>query len=45
MDGLQEMAADAKEILHGSVHREKPLRVRGGCEPAHLSFALPRGLM
>jgi hypothetical protein len=27
MDGLQEMAADPKEILDGSVHREKPLRV------------------
>ena len=27
MDGLQEMAADPKEILDGFVHREKPLRV------------------
>ena len=27
MDGSQEVAADSKEILHGAVHREKPLRV------------------
>ena len=41
----EQMATDTKEILHGSVHREKSLRVGGGFESAHLSFALPRGLM
>ena len=41
MDGSQEVAADPKEILHGAVHREKPLRVRGGLETPHLT--LPGG--
>ena len=41
----EQMAIDTKEILHGSVYREKSLRVGGGLESAHLSFALPRGLM
>ncbi len=45
VDGPQQVAADTKEILNESVHREKTLRVRGGFEPAHLSLALPRGLM
>ena len=45
MDGPQEVAADTKEILDGSVHREKPLRVGGGFEPTHLTLALPRRLM
>ena len=45
MDGPQEMAADTKEILDGSVHREKPLRVRGRFEPAHLALALPSRLV
>ena len=40
MDGPQEVAADTKEILDGAVHREKPLRVRGRFEPAHLALAL-----
>ena len=41
----EQMAIDTKEILHGFVYREKSLRVGGGLELAHLSFALPRGLM
>ena len=41
----EQVAAKPKEILHESVHWEKPLSVRGGREPAHLSLALPRGLM
>ena len=41
MDGSQEVAADPKEILHGAVHREKPLRVGRRCEPAHLTLPLP----
>ena len=45
MDGSQQVAADTKEILDGPVHREKPLRVRGRTESAHLSFALPDRLM
>ena len=39
------MAADTKEILDGAVHREKPLRVRGGLEAAHLTFPLPGRLV
>ena len=38
VDGPHEVTADTKEILHASVHREKSLRVRGGCEPVHLSL-------
>ena len=45
MDGPQEVAADTKEILHGSVHREKPLCVRGGLEPPHLALPLPGRLV
>jgi hypothetical protein len=45
MDGLQEVAADPEQILDGSVHREKPLRVGRGFEPAHLTLPLPRRLM
>jgi len=41
----EQMSIDTKEILHGFVHREKSLRVGGGLELAHLSLALPRGLM
>jgi hypothetical protein len=42
MDGSQEVAADPKEILHGAVHREKPLRVRGGRKTPH-HLTLPDG--
>ena len=45
MDGLQEVAADPEQILDGSVHREKPLRVGRGFEPAHLTLSLPSRLM
>ena len=45
MDGPQEVAADPKQILNGSVHREKPLRLASGFEPAHLSFSLPGRLV
>ncbi len=41
----EQMSAHSKEILNASVHREKPLRVRGGLEPAHLAFPLPGGLV
>ena len=41
----KEMSPDPEEIQHESVDREKPLRVRGGFEPAHLSLALSRRLM
>jgi hypothetical protein len=40
MDGSQKVAADPKEILHGSVHREKPLRMGSGFETPHLALAL-----
>ncbi len=39
------MSANPEEIQYESVYREKLLRVPGGCEPAHLSLALPRRLM
>ena len=39
------MSPDSEEMQHESLDREKPLRVRGGCEPAHLSLALSRRLM
>ena len=45
MDGLQEMAADPKEILDGSMHREKPLRLGSRFEPAHLTLPLPGWLV
>ena len=41
----KEMSPDSEEIQHESVDREKPLRVRSGFEPAHLSLALSRRLM
>ena len=45
MDGPQEVAADTKEILNRSVHREKPLHVGSGFEPAHLALPLPGRLV
>ena len=39
------MSPDPEEIQHESVDREKPLRVYGGFEPAHLLLALSRRLM
>ena len=45
MDGPQEVATDPEEILNGPMHREKPLRVRGGFEAAHLPFPLPGRLV
>ena len=41
----QQMSTDPEEIQDESVYREKPLRVRGGLEPAHLPLALSRWLM
>jgi len=45
MDGPQEVAAYAEEILHGAVHREKPFRVGRRFEPAHLTLPLPGRLV
>jgi hypothetical protein len=39
------MTPEAKEIPNESVHRQEPLRVRGGFEPPHLSVALASRLM
>ena len=39
------MSPDSEEIQHESVDREKPLRLRSGFEPAHLSLVLSRRLM
>ncbi len=41
----QQMSTDPEEIQDESVYREKPLRMHGGFEPAHLSLALSRWLM
>ena len=45
MDGPQEVAADTKENVDRSVHREKPLRVGSRCESAHLTLPLPGRLV
>ena len=45
MDGSEEMAADTKQILDGSMHRKEPLRVNSRLEPAHLTLSLPSRLM
>ena len=39
------MSPDPEEIQHEPVDREKPLRMRGVFEPAHLSLVLSRRLM
>ena len=39
------MTAHAEEIEYGALDREKPLRVRGGLEPAHLALPLPGWLV
>ena len=41
----EQVAAHAEEILHGPVHREKALRLRGRFEPTHLAFPLPGRLV
>ena len=41
----EQVTADTEEVLHESVYREKPLRVRGGCESTHLPLALARRMM
>ena len=45
VDGSQQVTTETEQIQHDAVHRQETLRVRGGCEPAHVSFTLPRGLM
>ena len=40
VNNSKQMAPYPKEILNKSVYREKPLPVRGGSEPAHLSLAV-----
>ena len=37
----EQVAATTEEILDGAIHREKPLRVRGRFEPAHLLLPQP----
>ena len=36
----QQVTSDAEEVLDGSMHREKSLRLSRGLEPSHLSLAL-----
>ncbi len=45
MNRSEQVTAHAEEIEYGALDREKPLRVRGGLEPAHLALALSRRLM
>ncbi len=41
----KQVAADAEEVEHESVHGEESLRVLGGLESSHLTLALSRRLM
>ena len=41
----EQVTAHAEEIEYETLDREKPLRVPGGFEPAHLSLALSRWLV
>ena len=41
----QQVVTDTEEVEYQTVHRERSLCVRSGCEPAHLSLALPRRLV
>ena len=45
VNSSEQVTADTEEAEHKTMHREKPLRVRGGFEPAHLSHALSRRLV
>jgi len=45
MSSLEQVTSHAKEIPNQSVHRQESLRVSGGFEPSHLSFALAGRLM
>ena len=45
MRGFQQRALNTKEIVDGTVHREKPLGVARRFEPPHLAFLLAGGLM
>ncbi len=45
VDNAEQMSAQSKEVLYGSVHREKPLRVGSRFEPAHLTLPLPGRLV
>ena len=42
---VQQVSADPKQILHGTVNRQEVLRVSDRLEPPHLALALPRRLM
>jgi len=44
VDRAEQMSAHAKEVLNGSVHREKSLRVGSRLEATHLAFPLPSRL-
>ena len=43
--GSQQMPPDLEQVLDDAVHRQEPLRLRRGFEPAHLPLPLPRRLM
>jgi hypothetical protein len=45
VNSSEQVADDTKEILDGSVHREKPLRVGSRFESAHLTLPLPGRLV
>ena len=45
MSRAQQVSADPKQILYGTMHRQEALRVSDRLESAHLALALPRRLM
>ena len=45
VDSAQQVTTDTKQSQHDAMHREKPLRVRGGGEPPHLALTLPGRLV
>ena len=45
VNGSQEVTTDPKQIQHDAMHRQEPLRVRGGGEPPHLSLTRPGRLV
>ena len=45
MSCAQQVSADPKQVLYGTVDRQEALSMAGRLEPSHLGLALPRGLM
>ena len=45
MGSAHQMSTAAKQVVNGTMNRQKPLCLSRGFEPAHLSFSLPCRLM